>query len=441
MRFARRKVRILSELTLVGVALAAAAQARAQELSPSSASAAFAEAAELAAASRGVWSAPLGGALLLADPRTRRAIGSASDDGGVLGVADGVFAGTLPADVPIANTGLDWGGRRWTMLMWPLPAGTLLRRVLLAHEMYHALQPAIGLPGLDAVPSHLEQEEARVWLRLEWRALQRALSASGAARREAIEDALTFRAARRAAYADGAEAERRLEMNEGLAEYTGVRVALGAGARAGWVARALDDHEARALGRSVVRNFAYASGPAYGVLLDGVDESWRTRLRAEDDLGELLGRAYGVAARTHDLADARGARYDDARVRAEERERARAEAERQAAFAQRFQTGPTLTLPVDDRFGYSFDPNDVAAFGEVGSVYAGAQVTAGWGRLQATGRVLMLRRDGLITGVVVPAPTSADGAPVSGDGWTLELADAWRLAPGARTGDWVVVRR
>ena len=36
---------------------------------------------------------------------------------------------------------------------------------------------------------------------------------------------------------------------------------------------------------------------------------------AEAFAGELLGRAYGVAARARELADARGARYDDARVK------------------------------------------------------------------------------------------------------------------------------
>lgn len=415
---------------------AAAGAARAQELTGEAASAVFGEAESLARASAGVWSAPLGGALLLVDRQTRRAIGSAADDSGVLADSGGVFAGTLPQDLPVGNTGVDWAGRRWTMLLWPLPAGPLARRVLLAHEMYHAIQPTIGLPGLDATPAHLEEEQARVWLRLEWRALQEALAHGGAARREAIRDALAFRALRHARWPDGVEQERRLELNEGLAEYTGVRVALPAPARAGWVVRHLDDHESRAPGRSIVRNFAYASGPAYGVLLDAVDERWRARVRPDTDLGALLADAYAIRAPRGHVADA--ARYDGVRIAREEAARARAEAERQAAFGARYRDGATLTLPVDDRFGFSFDPNGVASFGDTGPVYATAQVQGGWGRLEVSGGVLMLRgADGLIRGVVVPAPAQPGGDPIEGDGWRLHLADGWRLVAGERPGDLV----
>ena len=69
------------------------------------------------------------------------------------------------------------------------------------HELFHRIQPGLGLiaPPLATnagEPSHLDSLEGRYWLRLEWRALARALGASGAARTSAIADALAFRAAR-----------------------------------------------------------------------------------------------------------------------------------------------------------------------------------------------------------------------------------------------------
>src|SRR4026207_383530 len=67
----------------------------------------------------------------------------------------------------------------------------------------------------------------RYWLRLEGRALARALQESGAARVDAVRDALAFREARRALYAGSAEDERKVEITGGLPNYTGI-VAAGA---------------------------------------------------------------------------------------------------------------------------------------------------------------------------------------------------------------------
>src|SRR5690606_33233318 len=42
--------------------------------------------------------------------------------------------------------------------------------------------------------------------------------------------------------------------------------------------------------------FGYASGPAYGRLLDGAAPGWREGLEPDSDLGALLGAAAGITA-------------------------------------------------------------------------------------------------------------------------------------------------
>jgi hypothetical protein len=50
-----------------------------------------------------------------------------------------------------------------------------------------------------------------------------------------------------------------------------------------------------------------------------------------------------------------------------------------------------------------------------------------------------LRDDkGWITGVVVPAPAGSTDPPAAGEGWTLDVAYGWEVAPGQRSGDWIV---
>ena len=115
------------------------------------------------------------------------------------------------------------------------------------------------------MPSSPRSAAATTCPQLEWRALAQALRATDdAPRRCAAADALAFRAARRAAYPGSAAGEDALELHEGLAEYTGVVVGR-PGDRTG---AALHDLGAHVEDPSFVRSFAYATGPAYELLLD-----------------------------------------------------------------------------------------------------------------------------------------------------------------------------
>src|SRR5438552_19023257 len=120
-------------------------------------------------------------------------------------------------------------------------------------------------------------------MRLEWRALRRAVEASGSNRAEAIADALAFRRERRRRFPGAADNERREEIREGLASYTGV---------AAWAASPADAHRAAASELaggasqpSFVGNFEAASGPAYGAPQDDPLPGWRPQLRAASDPG------------------------------------------------------------------------------------------------------------------------------------------------------------
>jgi hypothetical protein len=86
------------------------------------------------------------------------------------------------------------------------------------HELFHRIQPQLGLFVPDLPNEHLDTPDGRYWMQLEWKALSRALDSSGEIRLTAVRDALAFRAARRGRFAGAAESERVLEINEGLAQ-------------------------------------------------------------------------------------------------------------------------------------------------------------------------------------------------------------------------------
>jgi hypothetical protein len=416
---------------LLGLALTVLASAH---LAPADARRTFLEAKALCAQDHGkLWGESLCGPLLIVDPATRTAIGNVADGTGQLASRSGVFVGSLPPSEPIANTALTWSGVTWTEVMWPLPGARDDRRVLLAHEAFHRIQARLGVPLAGSGNAHLDQRIGRIRLQLEWAALERALLAHEATgRREAISDALLFRAARRLRFPNAAAEENALELGEGLAQYTGVRLAFAdvAPGRA-WAAHAL--HQAPTQ-PTFVRSFAYASGPAYGLLLDAAEPTWRTRVGSIHDLGEALRLALhlepskDVEAASH----ARAAAYGGERIEASEalREQKRLALER--SDRARLLDGPVLRIP-NARLRFEFDPRSVRTLEGAGMVYPTMRVTGDFGVLSVSEGALV---DPQWRFVVVPAPTDAAAKPLAGPGWKLELASGWSLVPGARTGDY-----
>jgi hypothetical protein len=219
-----------------------------------------------------------------------------------------------PPLLGLLNAPVQWGGATWSAYMWDdvVNRPPSRRKELFLHELFHCVQPKLGLaaPALDS--EHLDAADGRYWLRLEWRALARALRESGEQRSLAVRDALAFRQARRMLYPDSVESERGQEITEGLAAYTGTVLAAESAADA--IVGAVDllagaDADAAA---SFIRTFAYISGPAYGLLLDASSPGWTRTVRGTDDLATLVMRALAVQPASDATASA--GRYDGAEV-------------------------------------------------------------------------------------------------------------------------------
>jgi hypothetical protein len=332
-----------------------------------------------------------------------------------------------------------WGGVRW--FSFPLhmipEKDAATRQQLLLHGLFHLIQPGLVFtPGNDdGHNEHLDTLEGRIWMQLEWRALRRALESSGNDRTTAIADALAFRRERRRLFPGAAENERRDEIREGLASYTGIAVWADSPADARRaVASALGADVAQA---SFVGNFEGASGPAYGVLLDDLMPGWRQQLRGKSDLGDLLASAISATKQppVTDVAVA-GARYDGATLRAAEEARDRAQQVRVAELRRRFVDGPVLTMPAGGT-GTSDTTGSVGIPGVGTVLFRNFTVSTKWGRLEANGGVLRAA-DG--STVSVPVTGKLEGTTLKGEGWSATLNAGWVVRPAARAGSFVIVR-
>jgi hypothetical protein len=267
-----------------------------------------------------------------------------------------------PRLIGLLNGPIQWGDTMWAAIMWDTVAlqEPRLRSGMLIHESFHIVQMRLGL-RVDALSAeHLDSVDGRYWMRLEWRALARALRESGEPRALAIREALAFRQARHARFPDMVESERAVEINEGLASYT--QAVLPAQSEADAIARAVEGLIGAEGGESFVRTFAYA------------------KMRASDDVAALLMRALGVQP----VADATAAavRYGGAEIRAAEEQREQQRQTRIAELRRQFIDGPVLVMPgagagLSNSLGAVVIP-------DVGTIYFGAYCQTGeWGALQA----------------------------------------------------------
>jgi hypothetical protein len=272
-----------------------------------------------------------------------------------------------------------------------------------------------------------------LWLQLEWRALAAALAGQGAAKTQAIRDALAFRNHRHGLFTGSAKTEASLEIAEGIPEYTGALVGEPDRESARW----------RAIGKladpdqsiTFVRSFAYTSGPPYGLLLDDRLPGWRAKVSIDSDLGALL--ASTLPPQTQAAAPARAEYYGAAGIRIAENERAKKAEAAKARYRARLVEGPTLYLPGGKKFAFSFNPSALVSLGAASTVYPTFHATAEWGTLEVVDGVLVPTD---FTSATVAAPAEINGQHLQGPGWTLDLAPGFKVVPGTKPGSYMVKR-
>ena len=376
-----------------------------------------------------LWGQSLCGPILIVDPQTRKFVANQDGVNVALHPEGGAFTGALPTSLPIANTSVSWNGRDWAMVMSPLPEDSNERAILLLHESWHRIQARLGFPSVSVDEDHLATVDGRVGMRLELRALARALRSSGASRRAAVTDALIFRAWRRTLSNEANANENALELHEGLAEYSGRRLS-GDPAMVLNMSARLDQGDGVT---SYARSFAYYTGPAYGMLLDDANTSWRADPRKIHDLGAMLAAADGIAmpANLPAAVSQSGQRYGRAVVLAEEQKAGEVRVQANARWIALLATGPVIRVPVGSA-NVAFDPRTVVPLPPYGTVYPTITVAGVWGHLNATAGAL-LKADW--SELSIPRGAVGAGAgSFKGDGWTLELNPGWTLSRSGENG-------
>ena len=282
--------------------------------------------------------------------------------------------------------------------------------------MFHYHQPELGL-WVDKDPnnSHLSNRDARTLLKLEWNALKAAASYDGEQKKTALKDALSFRAWRRHLYPDFAAEENALEVLEGLAEYTGRRIAIPDNKE---YLQALSDLDYLYESDNLTRSFAYLSGPLYGLILDQSGHSWHKEMNSGSDLGSSAMEVYEITLpeNLEEAAETAKAKYDFENIDAAEEAFQRKLEERNETLRKLFAPDNVITLECPN-LSIQFSPDGMIKMDDGSMFIYGCTAFCDWGSVE--GHPLKVTSDWRRIELPRLDTLSFNNDTITTSGWTL----------------------
>jgi hypothetical protein len=377
-----------------------------------------------------LWNIDLYGPILVVDSKSRMVFSNFPDSSGILKQDGEIFSGTLPNNISIANTAIHWSGKSWAMIMLPLPENKSERLDLLSHELFHRSQPVLGFKMNNPANSHLDQKEGRVYIRLELEALRKAMTAKSKTEvNRNLTNALYFRNHRYSVYRNAKQSENSLELNEGLATYTGIFMS----GRDNSQMKEYFENKITEFQTypTFVRSFAYLTIPLYGTLLNKSDKYWNRRTDNNTNLTDFFIRSF----RLH-IPDTLGVetmdQYGLLKINSEETGREERIKNIMAQYKAKFIEQAHLEIRFE-KMSISFDPRNIMPLEGYGTVYPTLRVSDNWGILTVT--------DGALLGagwdkVTVSEPTLINKDKVAGNGWTIDLASGYFVEKNSSDGNY-----
>lgn len=376
-----------------------------------------------------LWGIKLYGPILFVNPQTRFIIANDMDSTGYLKKTGELFCGQFPTNMNVANTTINWRGIKWTMLVWPLPENQFQRKILLMHELFHRIQDGLHLALNNPSSNHLDKKDGRILFRMEWQELVSALQSKGEDRRAHIKNAVLLNKYRKEIYPGADTLESQLELNEGLAEYTGFRLS-------GEPEDSIISFWAQRvnLGERVpsfVRSFAYITSPMYCYLLDNSEKKWRDKIGEVKSLPNLLAESYSIKFENSVKKETQ--KYlktnNSPEILKFETSREKQMQAKTVFYKEKFFNTSVIILRLENT-NVQFDPRNLISIDSIGTVYPNIRITDNWGILTVTHEAF-LSSDWKSVIVALPDKFSytAGSDTIKSDEWTLEINKGWALKP------------
>lgn len=370
-----------------------------------------------------LWNYNLAGPILLFDVNSKLLIANEPDEAGVLNEKDGIFLGELPLNLNPANTASNWNGKRWTMILLPLPYSKEERMELLIHESFHRIQPYIGFDSLYEIHcNHLETKDGRIFFKLELEALKKALESDNTIVH--LYNALLFRKYRYEIFPNAKEAENSLEINESLAEYTGAILS-------GRTETELQKHFVSQISSCLEKNnfkrlFAYYAIPVYGYFMSQSDKKWNIKINKHTNLTDFICDFYKFHITKIDtgLLSKISNEYNIQAIHEYECKRNEIYLEKINYYKHLFLNENMLSIRLK-KMNISFNPSNIIQIDTLGTLYPDLRIIDYWGILEvdSIGALISPKWDK----VIISGPKVITDTLIQGIGWRIFPNPGWRL--------------
>jgi hypothetical protein len=370
-----------------------------------------------------LWNYKLNGPVLLINRETHTIIANELDVKGELIKHGDYYVGLFPENMTIANSAVDWDGKRWTMVAFPLPESKEERLRVLIHESFHRIQPFIGFDSLNEVQNaHLDAKEGRIYLKLELEALKEALNSEKPENH--IKNALYFRQYRHQLFPDAKISENSLEINEGIAEYTGTILS-------GRSKYELQKYYVSIIDKfykfpTFVRSFAYFTIPIYGYFMQQSNDKWNLKINNKTNLTDFILGFYNLkhSKLSQEEIMQIGKFYNIDSIIEFEQNRELRRLVQIKKFKAQFLGDSIIKIRLEN-MNIGFNPDNLMPLDTFGTVYPNLKITDNWGILEVDSCGALVSSD--YKYVTISYPEIITDTLIRGEGWKLKLNKYWRL--------------
>ncbi len=397
-------------------------------LTPEKASTYFSKIGEACNRDNGkLWGKNLYGSVMLVERTSRKITANQQDRDGLLKEKEGIYTGVYPREMIINNLPVTYGGTIFALV--PLPAEEDEFKIITRsiHSLFHVYQESLGIIEPEENITIMDEKNARLWIKLEWKALRRAINSDGAEKQLAIRDALIFRGSNRESYQKYALDQTRFENYEGLATFTYML----------FTTTSTEEYKDRIfdyLDRiysfiSYSRSYGFIHGALYATLLQQQGFDFSKLNTGDTDMGNLVKKLYQIQLPEvcRDVAGSIALNYELDKIVEEETQRDVRIRERIQRETGTFTEKPVVLLELESP-SFDFEPEDVHPVDTLGTIYTRIRVSDNWGKLTVDKGGCLVSNNLRYLRITAKG-YKEDKNRIEGEGWHLILNNDWEFIP------------
>ncbi|MCE5345471.1 MAG: hypothetical protein LLG13_04170 [Bacteroidales bacterium] len=374
-----------------------------------------------------LWGKNLYGPLMFVDRPSRKIFANQPDNAGLLKKKEGVYTGFYPKELLLNATPVEFGGI--TYALTPLPVDEVPYNINIAaiHSLFHRFQKFKGIASHGYITNNMDERDARLWLKLEWKALRKAINSKGDERNLFIRDALIFREANRELYSKYADDANRFENYEGLTTFT--YTLLCTYSYEELKTRLFEILDKVYSMRSYSESYGFIHGALYASLLYDSGFDFKNIQTDTFDLGNAVKEAYKIELPEicRDVAGSLAVNYNIDIINQEEEQRISDISKRLHTQTNIFTERPVVFIElISPSFG--FEPEDIQPLDTLGTLYKSIRVADNWGKLVVNDGSGCLVSNNYKSLRITAKGYKEEKNQIRGEGWELTLNwDEWEF--------------